>query len=51
MTEFEKLKIAYEVIRDLEQREDLRRGDINPIKVVRNILANDIAMIVTFNIE
>lgn len=48
MTEFEKIKIAYEVIRDLEQREDLRRGDINPIKVVRNILANDIAFMVTF---
>lgn len=49
MTELEKLKIAYEVIRDLEQREDLRRGDINPIKVVRNILANDIAFMVTFD--
>jgi hypothetical protein len=49
MTEFEKLKIAYEVMRDLEQREDLRRGDLNPIKVVRNILANDIAMIATFS--
>ena len=48
LTDFEKLKIAYEVIRDLETRDDIRASVKNNITVVKNILANDIAFDVTF---
>jgi hypothetical protein len=48
LTDFEKLKIAYEVIRDLETRDDIRAGVVNSITIVKNILANDIAFDVTF---
>jgi hypothetical protein len=48
LTDFEKLKIAYEVIRDLETRDDIRAGVVNSVTVVKNILANDIAFNVAF---
>lgn len=48
LTDLEKLKIAYEVIRDLETRDDIRASVKNNITVVKNILANDIAFDVTF---
>ena len=48
LTDFEKLKIAYEVIRDLETRDDIRASIKNNITVIKNILANDIAFDVTF---
>lgn len=51
LTDFEKLKIAYEVIRDLETRDDIRAIVKNNITVVKNILANDIAFDVTFGKE
>ena len=51
LTDFEKLKIAYEVIRDLETRDDIRAGVVNNITVVKNILANDIAFNVAFGKE
>lgn len=51
LTDFEKLKIAYEVIRDLETRDDIRAGVVNSITIVKNILANDIAFDVTFGKE
>ena len=51
LTDFEKLKIAYEVIRDLENRDDIRAGVVNSITTVKNILANDIAFNVTFGKE
>lgn len=51
LTDFEKLKIAYEVIRDLETRDDIRAGVVNSVTVVKNILANDIAFNVTFGKE
>lgn len=51
LTDFEKLKIAYEVIRDLETRDDIRAGVVNSITVVKNILANDIAFNITFREE
>lgn len=51
LTDFEKLKIAYEVIRDLESRDDIRAGVVNSITIVKNILANDIAFDVTFRKE
>lgn len=51
LTDFEKLKIAYEVIRDLESRDDIRAGVVNSITIVKNILANDIAFDVTFRRE
>jgi hypothetical protein len=51
LTDFEKLKIAYEVIRDLETREDIRVSVKNNITVVKNLLANDIAFEVTFGKE
>ena len=51
LTDFEKLKIAYEVIRDLETRDDIRAGVVNSITIVKNILANDIAFDVTFRKE
>ena len=51
LTDFEKLKIAYEVIRDMETRDDIRAGVVNSITIVKNILANDIAFDVTFRKE
>ena len=51
LTDFEKLKIAYEVIRDLETRDDIRAGVVNSVTVVKNILANDIAFNVAFGKE
>lgn len=51
LSDFEKLKIAYEVIRDLETRDDIRASVKNNITVVKNILANDIAFDVTFRKE
>lgn len=48
LSDFEKLKVAYEVIRDLETRDDIRAGLANSIAVVKNILANDIAFACTF---
>ena len=51
MNDFEKLKIAYEVIRDLETRDDIRASVKNNITVVKNLLANDIAFDITFRKE
>ena len=48
LSDLEKLKIAYEVIRDLETRDDIRVSIKNNITVVKNILANDIAFACTF---
>ena len=48
LSDLEKLKIAYEVIRDLETRDDIRASLKNNITVVKNILANDIAFACTF---
>lgn len=48
LSDFEKLKVAYEVIRDLDTRDDIRAGVANSIAVVKNILANDIASACTF---
>jgi hypothetical protein len=46
-TELDKLKIAYEVIRDLESRDDIR-GLKNAVTSVKNLIANDIAFAYTF---
>lgn len=43
----EKLKIAYEVIRDLESRDDIK-GLKNSVTSVKNLIANDIAFAYTF---
>jgi hypothetical protein len=51
LSDLEKLKVAYEVIRDLETRDDIRASIKNNITVVKNILANDIAFNVTFGEE
>ena len=51
LSDFEKLKVAYEVIRDLETRDDIRASIRNNITVVKNILANDIAFNVAFRDE
>ena len=48
LSDLEKLKVAYEVIRDLETRDDIRASLKNNITVVKNILANDIALAYTF---
>lgn len=48
LSDLEKLKVAYEVIRDLETRDDIRASLKNNITVVKNILANDIAFACTF---
>jgi CO dehydrogenase/acetyl-CoA synthase gamma subunit (corrinoid Fe-S protein) len=47
LTELDKLKIAYEVIRDLESRDDIR-GLKNAVTSVKNLLADDIAFAYTF---
>jgi hypothetical protein len=49
MTELDKLKIAYEVIRDYETQDDNKAGAKNALTTVKNILANEIAFAVTFN--
>lgn len=51
LSDLKKLKIAYEVIRDLETRDDIRPSVRNNITVVKNILANDIAFNVAFGGE
>lgn len=48
LSDLEKLKVAYEVIRDLETRDDIRASIKNNITVVKNLLANDIAFACTF---
>ena len=48
LSDLEKLKVAYEVICDLETRDDIRASVKNNITVVKNILANDIAFAYTF---
>jgi hypothetical protein len=48
LSDLEKLKVAYEVIRDLETRDDIKASIKNNITVVKNILANDIAFACTF---
>lgn len=50
LTDLEKLKIAYEVIRDLENRDDIK-GLKNAVTSVKNLIANDIAFDVTFGKE
>lgn len=47
LSDIEKLKIAYEVIRDLETRDDIR-GLKNAVTSVKNLIANDIAFACTF---
>ena len=42
LSDLEKLKIAYEVIRDLETRDDIK-GLKNAVTSVKNLIANDIA--------
>ena len=48
LSDFEKLKVAYEVIRDLETRDGIRASIKNNITVIKNLLANDIAFACTF---
>lgn len=50
LSDLEKLKIAYEVIRDLETRDDIK-GLKNAVTSVKNLIANDIAFDVTFGKE
>lgn len=47
LSDLEKLKIAYEVIRDLETRDDIK-GLRNSVTSVKNLIANDIAFACTF---
>jgi hypothetical protein len=47
LSDIEKLKIAYEVIRDLETRDDIK-GLRNSVTSVKNLIANDIAFAFTF---
>lgn len=47
LSDLEKLKIAYEVIRDLESRDDIK-GLKNSVTSVKNLIANDIAFAYTF---
>lgn len=47
LSDIEKLKIAYEVIRDLETRDDIK-GLKNAVTSVKNLIANDIAFACTF---
>lgn len=47
LSDLDKLKIAYEVIRDLESREDIK-GLKNAVTSVKNLIANDIAFECTF---
>jgi CO dehydrogenase/acetyl-CoA synthase gamma subunit (corrinoid Fe-S protein) len=48
LSDLEKLKIAYEVIRDLESRDDIK-GLKNAVTSVKNLIANDIAFDVCFS--
>lgn len=50
LSDLEKLKIAYEVIRDLETRDDIK-GLKNSVTSVKNLIANDIAFECTFGKE
>lgn len=47
LSDLEKLKIAYKVIRDLESRDDIK-GLKNSVTSVKNLIANDIAFAYTF---
>lgn len=47
--ELQKLKIAYEIIRDIEQTEESTRGLKSSATVLKNYLANEIAFYYTFN--
>jgi hypothetical protein len=47
LSDLEKLKVAYEVIRDLETRDDIK-GLKNAVTSVKNLIANDIAFACTF---
>lgn len=47
LSDLEKLKIAYEVIRDIESRDDIK-GLKNAVTSVKNLIANDIAFACTF---
>lgn len=47
LSDLEKLKIAYEVIRDIETRDDIRSLK-NAVTSVKNLIANDIAFACTF---
>lgn len=47
LSDLEKLKVAYEVIRDLESRDDIK-GLKNAVTSVKNLIANDIAFACTF---
>ena len=47
LSDLEKLKIAYEVIRDIETRDDIK-GLKNAVTSVKNLIANDIAFACTF---
>lgn len=47
LSDIEKLKVAYEVIRDLESRDDIK-GLKNAVTSVKNLIANDIAFAYTF---
>lgn len=47
LSDLDKLKIAYEVIRDIETREDIK-GLKNAVTSVKNLIANDIAFECTF---
>ena len=48
VSDLEKLKIAYEVMRDLESRDDIK-GLKNAVTSVKNLIANDIAFDVCFS--
>lgn len=48
MNELYKLKVAYEVILDLETRDNLKPSISNNITVVKNLIANEIAYATTF---
>ena len=47
LSDLEKLKVAHEVIRDLESRDDIK-GLKNSVTSVKNLIANDIAFAYTF---
>ena len=47
LSDLEKLKVAYEVIRDIETRDDIK-GLKNAVTSVKNLIANDIAFACTF---
>lgn len=51
MSDFDKLKIAYEVLLDLETLNGLKSGALNSIVTVKNIIANEIAYSATFPVK